>query len=103
MSTNFSNVTILTSCISCTQPGTVTVSTPINADANLGSTTYNKLLKIQSNSDINVNFQISLANSGNGTNYYNTHAIELNSSNGDINLIAPVRTQPVGTNNYNVT
>jgi autotransporter-associated beta strand protein len=97
---SYSNVTILTACYTCTQDGVVTIGTAINADANLGSTAYNKLLKIQSNSDINVNYQISLANSGGYNNFYNTHALELNSTNGGINLIAAVRTQPTSADNY---
>jgi hypothetical protein len=43
LNSNYSNVTILTACNTCTQNGIVTIGTAINADANLGSTAYNKL------------------------------------------------------------
>jgi hypothetical protein len=99
LNSNYSNVTILTACNTCTQNGIVTIGTAINADANSNNA---RLFKIQAAGDINVNNAISLANSLNN-NYYNTHALELNSANGDINLLATVRTQPYSTNNVTST
>jgi autotransporter-associated beta strand protein len=73
----------------------VDITNAVTGDLN---SNYTRVFTINANGDINVNQSINLANSGSSNMYYSTHSLVLNSTTGNISILAGINTQHISVN-----